>query len=690
MNFIIKKVVLWAKNERFAPKEIVFEKEKINVIVGDSQTGKSSIIPIIDYCLCSSKCTIPVGPIRKTTKWFGVLAEIDGKEILLARMEPGNHQSTNQMYVEEGEKITIPQIISEPNRTSIQVTNRLNTLCELPSLDFASDDSDVKPYENKPSIKDMLAFCFQSQHIIANPYTLFYQADTVDHKLKLRTVFPLALGIIQANTLELQKRLAQLNEEHRDKNNVMKIKRKIRDAWAAEVKGNYLKAMELGLLKDVPFPEDSWQLEDFVVHLQHVPQIASTMKFPILSEGVTTRVINYTTKIQQKENQILNSLEEKSYRLSLLKSFKSSSSDYESAMLTQRARLEPVNNGWLSGKLKKLNNNCPVCGSESTSAKNNIEVLIGTALSVQEKVTQIASSKEILDKEVAEIEKEVIELEKQLNNVRAQLESLGREHDSIERQRKSIEDLFRYAGKIEQNLKNLDETRIDNALFESIQQIEVEIAKIIKKLNQVSNRSSKESIMKRISTSINYYKLILKVEEAENPTEIDDKQLTLKITSKDNRVDYLWEIGSGSNWMGYHISTLLALHEHFLSLKNRNHVPTFIVFDQPSQAYFPDSSSHYVKKENLGEGDLDAEELEGSKSNIKNVNSDDAERVKAIFEAFSNFYVRTKFKCQVIVLEHASPDFWGEVEHTHFVDGKRWSKNDALIPQEWIDDLGSN
>ncbi|HTE23576.1 DUF3732 domain-containing protein [Flavitalea sp.] len=53
--------------------------------------------------------------------------------------------------------------------------------------------------------------------------------------------------------------------------------------------------------------------------------------------------------------------------------------------------------------------------------------------------------------------------------------------------------------------------------------------------------------------------MILKVEDADNPTEIDEKQLTLKIISSQNRVDYLWEIGGGSNWMGYPISALLAL-----------------------------------------------------------------------------------------------------------------------------------
>ncbi len=39
--------------------------------------------------------------------------------------------------------------------------------------------------------------------------------------------------------------------------------------------------------------------------------------------------------------------------------------------------------------------------------------------------------------------------------------------------------------------------------------------------------------------------------------------------------------------MGFHVNTLLALHLRFIELK-QNHVPAFLVFDQPSQVYFPE------------------------------------------------------------------------------------------------------
>lgn len=49
MKFNILKVILWLKSGNV--RELTFEPEKINLITGDSSTGKTDIINIIYYCL---------------------------------------------------------------------------------------------------------------------------------------------------------------------------------------------------------------------------------------------------------------------------------------------------------------------------------------------------------------------------------------------------------------------------------------------------------------------------------------------------------------------------------------------------------------------------------------------------------------------------------------------------------------
>ena len=64
MQFQIEKLILWPKNQKYSYKDIELNTNSVNVITGDSRTGKSAIIPIIDYCLASGECYIPTQTIR--------------------------------------------------------------------------------------------------------------------------------------------------------------------------------------------------------------------------------------------------------------------------------------------------------------------------------------------------------------------------------------------------------------------------------------------------------------------------------------------------------------------------------------------------------------------------------------------------------------------------------------------------
>jgi hypothetical protein len=121
MNMSIKSVILWPRNRQLKPRRVDFLPGVVNVISGGSRTGKSAIIPIIDYCLGADKCTIPVTTIRDATEWFGILVKTDQGEKLFARREPGAQRSTNDMFVLEAETVVLPEQIKEkmpPLRTS--------------------------------------------------------------------------------------------------------------------------------------------------------------------------------------------------------------------------------------------------------------------------------------------------------------------------------------------------------------------------------------------------------------------------------------------------------------------------------------------------------------------------------------------------------------------------------------------
>jgi hypothetical protein len=64
----------------------------------------------------------------------------------------------------------------------------------------------------------------------------------------------------------------------------------------------------------------------------------------------------------------------------------------------------------------------------------------------------------------------------------------------------------------------------------------------------------------------------------------DVNRLTIVADTADGPVR-LADMGSAENHLGYHVATLLSLHEWFS--EHRGPVPRTLILDQPSQVYFP-------------------------------------------------------------------------------------------------------
>ena len=102
MHFQIKEIILWPRDTTKAIRRLPFELGKVNVITGASRTGKSAVIPIIDYCLGAGDCAIPVKTIREYCSWFGVIIQTAEGEKLFARKEPGEQKQVEETDAHDG------------------------------------------------------------------------------------------------------------------------------------------------------------------------------------------------------------------------------------------------------------------------------------------------------------------------------------------------------------------------------------------------------------------------------------------------------------------------------------------------------------------------------------------------------------------------------------------------------------
>lgn len=263
MFFQIKKIILWPKNKEFKPREVEFNLGEVNVITGASRTGKSAIIPIIDYCLGSDKCSIPVNTIRNACDWFGVIIQTEKGQMLLSRREPGSQKSTGDMFVLQAPQIEIPEKIESDNDNVSSMKRKLDEFVGLTSLDF--DLEGKSGFNDRPSFRDMAAFNFQPQNIVANADVFFFKADTYEHREKLKTIFPYILNAVTPEILAKQHELALLQKELQRKQREFDTVKDISEKWIAEIYSRISEAKELGLITEsIPNEASKEQLVELI------------------------------------------------------------------------------------------------------------------------------------------------------------------------------------------------------------------------------------------------------------------------------------------------------------------------------------------------------------------------------------------------------------------------------------------
>jgi hypothetical protein len=243
----IVELILWPRKAGLAPQVVPFERDKANIITGASKTGKSSIIPIIDYCLGSERCAIPVGVIRKAVAWFGIVVDTDEGLILLARPEPGKQPTSTDMYLKAVQEGKTPLDVPIANTKVDLVKLTMDRLARLTRLGTDAQNT-TSGYAGRPSFRDLMAFCFQPQNLVANPDVLFYRADTTEHRQKLRAIFPYVLGVTTPEILEKQWEYESLRKAARVLEKELAAYERASATWRANLGSWVAEAYELGFL----------------------------------------------------------------------------------------------------------------------------------------------------------------------------------------------------------------------------------------------------------------------------------------------------------------------------------------------------------------------------------------------------------------------------------------------------------
>ncbi|MCZ8090289.1 DUF3732 domain-containing protein [Flavobacterium sp.] len=652
MNIHISRIFLF-DNE--AEKRTVKLNEGLNIITGDSKTGKSAIIEIVDYCLFSSRSTIPKGIINNWVDLFCIVLKTNDKFIIIARPSSksidGNKTyfniETDDKFLENFDKTYFDKIeLKNVKENQIEFEKHIG----LSVIDTRTDEDDKKE-SGKATMRSFIPFLFQHQNLIANKHSLFYRFDDYYKRKKTIEDYSILMGW-ETNKFFMLKR------ELEEKTKRLLAEKKIIDKMKID---NQQLETKLFPLINSYFNFIGQNLEDNL-QLKELKRIALNLPDVTKKSFSNSEVKLIYDKHLTNRNKLKNELDEILQLLEKLKSNYSLSNDYDFNIKKLKSFVSFDND------INDLT--CPLCNHEVNEINSTINKVKESKEKLIEEFEKIGNYTNDSTQQIEYLIKERDKLKKEINQISIEISKIEKQLSENESEISFFEKAYILKGATKANVENLlERSNLSKINPDLIVELESDIKKIKEELEGYN-----------IETLINEAEIILNNKMTEICDKLDfekelkpgkllfsfkDFSFKYSFTNNENKKEniLLTEMGSGSNWLAIHLSVFLGFL-YLNSIYAKSTIPSILILDQPSQVYFP---SQYGK---LNKEDIEQDTEEPIELSTKI--DENIEQVKNIFrvliEMINEIYKEAKYKPQIIVLEHAD-----EEEFDDFVN-YRWKK----------------
>lgn len=630
-------------------RSIALRAGKLNVITGDSRTGKSSLINIIRFLLGSKQPNVPFGAIQQTVAWYALRGHVGETPFVIAREAPAAGQDSNDAMLVIGDVPAPPFEELRHNTTRKGLREYLGGLLgiednlNMPALGQTR-------HALSATFVHSLIYCFQGQGEIANPEILFHRQNREWMPQTIRDTLPYFLGAQGPDDLRRREQLAEQRRELRRLNQRLRGAEAERTAGLDRAGALLAESVEVGLLIERPEVEDLGAARRELARVLDNP---AAVVEAIAGGGEFERLGARRRELATQARQI-------GEQIRALEQFATADHDHSTELTEQHARLASI------GLVPEaaVDARCALCdqpldGTEST-ARASVQAALGRA----EQRIELAQrdTPRIDDARTALLERqragrdEIRDVDQALNALAARDELVLNAQESI-----NVQSYVR--GRIALYLDSSEDTgdaelqRLRDAAAEAQRAVQA----LADALDSDAVRSRTTSLLRTVSRQMTGWARELELEHAEDGAQIDVDRLTI-VADTNNGPAYMdsGEIGSGMNWVGYHLTAYLALQHFFL--EHHRPVPAFLVLDQPSQAFFP--------RDRESGGDLDE------------LTDTDRENTRRLYELTHQVVEQLDGALQVIALDHADFDddwFSGAVV-------ERWREGEALIPAAWRED----
>ncbi len=645
MSLQIHDIVLYShKGEK---RVLQLKPGNLNIITGGSKTGKTALIEIIDYCMGSESCNVPEGVIRRTVAWLGLRLQLVEGQLFVARKLPGpGGNALSEVYYAIQKQVDIPEY------TELKQTTNPETLISLLSKHVGIGENSFEPPSGQTrrpliaNIKHALFFTFQHQSELISNKHLFHKQSGEWIPQAIKDTLPYFLGAVDDEHVAKMVKLRQLRQDLRRLERRRAESEAVRGEGSNKAQTLLCEAQDIGLY-DARIVPGTW--ESYVDALREVQKKPAEPEEEIATEGDAFERLQQERVALQEEYRRLKD------QLTAAQLLFSDREGYSREANEHLIRLKSID---LFGEssTNKLNV-CPLCQSRLR------EDQLPTIAELKDSMKEIENQMRIVDERSPQMQEVIRELQERGEKIKRQLTENREALEAVQASNRRLQTIRDQAarrahvlGRIGFYLENIPSFEDKSDLEQEIEKLKGEIAQLESDLSEQSVQDRLDSILSILSHDMTKWAENLKLEHSEYPLRLDLRHLNVVADTDDGPVP-MDRMGSGENWVGYHLITHFALHKWFIQ-KNRP-VPRFLFIDQPSQVYFP--------------ADRD---VDGS---MEDIGDKDREAVVRMYRLALDVASELSPRLQIIITDHA------DIMESWFQECvvEKWRGGKKLVPKNW-------
>ncbi|MFE6699294.1 DUF3732 domain-containing protein [Streptomyces sp. NPDC057718] len=641
-------LALYHRDGRPDPRVVHFRPGALNILTGESETGKSAVLGIVEYCLGRQTFTLPDGVITNTTGWYALLVQIGPTRLVLGRPAPKGASTNKAMLIIGDDALTLPTAGDmHVNADATALRAELSARIGIEDFRFQPPPGAGR-HAFDVSISQAVLLCLQKQNEIANQTLLFHRQGEPGIAQAIKDTLPYFLGAAGPEQAARRHELAEIKKAQRRISKLIEEARRRVEGGEAHRIALARMAADAGMIAEIPEAVSAAALDQLLHRaLEAVPDVPSL-------PGQDSR----RDRLAAERRELRSQLQELTNARAILDTWNEESTALTGELHTQLSRLKPIGLLAASHPENAGSDTCPVCSQQLPVPDPDIGDLESLTRRLDRELDDLAALQPARNRHREELDSRSNEIQARLRNNAATLDAIN----TSERQLRQAQDqrtrLAHIQGRILQELQRTTPLGKDELadLHRNADRLneQAEALQLMVDADEVGAET--ENRLNEVADLMTHWARTLDLEHADTAEEvrISPSLLNVVLRTPDGRRP-LTRIGSAKNWIGYHLVAHLALHT-YLSRHNRP-VPGFLMLDQPTQAFFP---------EEVHDADtvLDA----------------DWEAVRAYFSLISQAVSLNEGALQVIVCDHVNlRDVWFREAVV-----ENWRGGTALIPTDWI------